>query len=284
MFNNKRHPDVMGDREVVAFLTWLAVSKHLAANSQKVVLNALVFLYRNIVKRELGELGFTRSTKQRHIPTVLSPDEINAIIGFMNNKYKLIIQLLYGSGLRINECLRLRVQDVDLERCSVTVHDGKGNKDRQTLLARVLCAPIKKQINVALAIQTMDNQSNIGPSLPFALSIKYPNAYLQTPWMFLFPSVSLCAHPLTGELCRHHLHDSTIRKALQQAVRQTTIAKKVNCHTMRHSFATHLLQQGYDIRSVQELLGHNDVKTTQIYTHVLGQHYAGTVSPLDRIM
>lgn len=193
------------------------------------------------------------------------------------------MSLLYGSGLRVSECLRLWVQDIDLEHLSITVKDGKGRKDRQTLLSRSLVPMLKQRIEQARALQQQDNLRGIGPSLPFALGRKYPSAYRQPGWMYLFPSTCLCAHPLTGVLCRHHLHDSVIRKALQPAVVASGIRKKVNCHTFRHSFATHLLQSGYDIRTVQELLGHNDVATTQIYTHVIGQHYAGTVSPLDKL-
>lgn len=283
LYCGKRHPDDMGAPEVISFLTWLAVEKHVAINTQKVALNALVFLYRQIVKRELGDLGFTRATKQRHLPIVLSTEEIAKILNTITPKYKIVIELLYGSGLRINECLRLRVQDIDLFDFSLTVRDGKGNKDRKTILAKNLREPLENLIEKSKTVQAKDNLDNIGPSLPFALSKKYPNAYKQHGWMYIFPSVKYCPHPITGELCRHHLHDSVIRKALQRAVNATDIVKKVNCHTMRHSFATHLLAQGYDIRNVQELLGHNDVKTTQIYTHVLGEHFAGTVSPLDRM-
>lgn len=274
----------MAESDVISFLSYLASIRHVAPNTQKVALNAVVFLYRQIVKRELGDLNFKRSTKQRQLPVVLSPQEVSNVIQQINPRHRIVIQLLYGSGLRVNECLSLRVQDVNLSNLSLTVRDGKGNKDRQTLLSTNLSEPLIALIEKAKQLQQQDNLTNVGPSLPYALGKKYPNAYREPGWMFVFPSLKLCAHPLTGEVCRHHLHDSSIRKSLQQAVRKAKIEKKVTCHTMRHSFATHLLEQGYDIRSVQELLGHNDVKTTQIYTHVLGKHYAGTISPLDRIM
>jgi len=212
---------------------------------------------------------------------VLTTSEISAIFSHLTGRNLLIFKILYGSGLRVNECLRLRVQDIDLENLTLTVRDGKGNKDRQTLLSHALVEPLKVLISDAIALQKKDNAQAVGPSLPNALAIKYPNAFRQAAWMFIFPSQRLCFHPLTKKLCRHHLHDSTLRKFLQSAVLKSNVHKKVNCHTMRHSFATHLLAQGTDIRTVQELLGHNDLNTTQIYTHVLGEHYAGTVSPLD---
>ncbi|EGM76809.1 integron integrase [Rheinheimera sp. A13L] len=284
LFHQKKHPQEMGAEEVKNFLSWLANQRHVAVNTQKVALNALVFLYHKFLKLELGELGFKHAVKQRSLPVVLSVAEVAAVLQHLKGLPLLVVSLLYGSGLRVSECLRLRVQDVDLEHLSITVRDGKGRKDRQTLLSRSLVPTLKQRIEQALALQQQDNLRGIGPSLPFALGRKYPSAYRQAGWMYLFPSTCLCAHPLTGVLCRHHLHDSVIRKTLQPAVVASGIRKKVNCHTFRHSFATHLLQSGYDIRTVQELLGHNDVATTQIYTHVIGQHYAGTVSPLDKLI
>jgi len=217
------------------------------------------------------------------LPIVLTQDEVAKILCHMSGKAKLVIQMLYGSGLRVNECLRLRIQDVSFTDLSVTVRDGKGNKDRQTLLSRTCVHELKNCIENALLIQQKDNKNGYGPSLPYALDRKYKNAFRSPNWMFIFPSQAICNHPNTGILCRHHQHDSTIRKALKPAVLTSKIYKKVNCHTFRHSFATHLLQSGTDIRSIQELLGHNDVSTTQIYTHVIGEHFAGTVSPLDKL-
>lgn len=283
-YSGKRHPAEMGAAEVKAFLSFLAVDRHVAVNTQKSALNALVFLYHKFLRKELGDLGFRLATKQRSLPVVLSPEEISRVLTAINDKHRLIFELLYGSGLRISECLRLRIQDIDLSRLAVTVRNGKGNKDRQTLLSPKITGKLEAAISEALIILRADNEQGVGPSLPYALGRKYPNAYLSPKWAFIFPSNNLCEHPITGIICRHHLHQSVARKALQAAVRKSGINnKKVNCHSFRHSFATHLLESGTDIRSVQELLGHNDVKTTQIYTHVLGQHYAGTQSPLDRI-
>lgn len=283
-YMGKRHPGEMGAKEVKVFLTYLANERFVAVNTQKVALNALVYLYQKFLGVELGGLGFSLATKQRSIPSVLTKEEVASIIDTLSGRNRLIIELLYGSGLRVSECLRLRIQDIDLQELSLTVRDGKGNKDRQTLLSPRLRATLSEAMDKALTLQREDNAQEVGPSLPYALGRKYPNAYRSPMWAFIFPSTGLCRHPVTGVLCRHHLHQTVIRKALKQAVNTAGIInKKVNCHTFRHSFATHLLESGTDIRTVQELLGHNDVKTTQIYTHVLGQHYAGTSSPLDRL-
>lgn len=285
LFNGKTHPEKMGAKEVKAWLSWLANYRHVAVNTQKVALNAVVFLYHKVLKIELGDIGFTLAHKQRQLPSVLNRKEVADILNALDKRTRLIISLLYGSGLRISECLRLRIQDVDLQYLSIIVRDGKGNKDRQTLLSHSLVNDLKAVIVYAKEMQLHDNAQGIGPSLPGVLYKKYPNAYRKSGWMFLFPASGYCLHPIGNFYCRHHLHDSAVRKSLQKAVLKAGLTdKRVNCHTFRHSFATHMLQSGYDIRSVQELLGHNDVKTTQIYTHVLGQHYAGTRSPLDTLL
>jgi integron integrase len=283
-FHNKRHPKEMGAEEVRQFLDFLANERGVAVNTQKLALNALVFLYHKFLQVNLGDLGFRLATKQRSLPCVLTTLEVNRIIDQLEGRNRLIIQLLYGSGLRISECLRLRMQDINLSGLALTIRDGKGNKDRQTLVSAKLVADLQQFMSMAKALQVQDNSQGLGPSLPYAIDSKYPNAFRSPAWAFLFPSTSLCQHPITDKLCRHHLHQSVVRKCLKQAVSKAGITdKRVSCHTFRHSFATHLLQAGTDIRSVQELLGHNDLKTTQIYTHVLGEHYAGTISPLDRL-
>lgn len=283
-FINKRHPADAGGQEVKEFLTYLAVTRNVAVNTQKVALNALAYLYMKFLNKELGDLGFKLATKQRHLPQVLTMEEVGEILFQLEGRNRLIIALLYGSGLRVSECLRLRVQDVDLNHMALTIRDGKGRKDRQTLLAAGLKDPLKEMIQRAIRIQEEDNLKGVGPSLPTALAKKYPNAFRMPAWAFLFPSTVLCAHPYDGTLCRHHLHDSVVRKFLATAVRLAGVnTKRVSTHTFRHSFATHLLTGGTDIRTVQELLGHNDVSTTQIYTHVIGKHYAGTLSPLDKL-
>lgn len=284
LFHQKRHPDTMGKDEVKAFLTWLAVKRNVAVNTQKVALNAIVFLYHKVLKQELGELGFSLATKQRHLPSVLTQAEVAMILQQLVGRDRLIIELLYASGLRITEVLRLRVQDIDFDNYSICVRDAKGNKDRQTLLSESVVAPLKLEIAKALVLRQKDNQHKIGPSFSHQLGVKYPNAYKSPAWMFIFPSVSLSTNPVTGVSCRHHLHDSVIRKALKRAVALAGIEqKRVSCHTFRHSFATHLLQAGCDIRNLQELLGHNDVKTTQIYTHVIGKHFVNIRSPADAL-
>ena len=283
-FIGKRHPKDVGAKEVKDFLSWLANDRNVAINTQKVALNALVFLYQKILQRELGELGFVLASRQRRLPDVLTPTEVHCILSQLEGRNRLAVQLMYGSGLRVSECLRLRVQDVDLDRCSLTIRNGKGNKDRQTLLSQCLREPLEEALQRGIRVQEADNLQGLGCSLPHALGRKYPNAYRSPGWAFIFPSDGLCKHPVSGLQCRHHLHQTVISKALRRAVSRSGITmKRVNCHTFRHSFATHMLSSGTDIRTVQELLGHNDVKTTQIYTHVLGQHYAGSQSPLDRL-
>lgn len=284
LFHKKQHPQLLGSEQVKDYLAWLANDRRVAVNTQKVALNALVFLYHKILKKELGELGFSLAQKQRQLPTVLRPDQVYAILSQLEGRNHLIISLLYGSGLRVAECLRLRVQDVDFHRLCLTVRDGKGKKDRQTLLSHSAVDNLHLAIEYSLKVQRQDNAQGLGPSLPHAIDRKYPSAFKTQAWMYVFPATNICTNPYSGKPCRHHLHDSVVRKAINYAKNKAGITRqRVTAHTFRHSFATHLLQQGHDIRTVQELLGHNDVKTTQIYTHVLGQHYAGTTSPLDAL-
>lgn len=282
-FHKFKHPKEMDSPEVIQFLDHLASDRHVTVNTQRVALNAIVFLYTKIMDKPMKGLGFKLATKPRQLPTVLTVLETSKILDQLTGVHRLIVEMMYGSGLRVSECLRLRVQDIDFEKNSLTVRDGKGGKDRVTLLGVRLKKQLQQQIDKALLVQQQDNINGTGPSMPIALSRKYPAAFRSKNWMFIFPSTMLCRHPISNKFCRHHLHTSIIRKALKAAVARTDVRKRVTCHTFRHSFATHLLESGTDIRTVQELLGHTDIKTTQIYTHIIGKHYAGTQSPLDRI-
>lgn len=281
-FTDKRHPAECGAEEVTAFLTHLAVDGQVSVNTQKIALNALVFMYRHVVKQELGDLGFTLARKQRQLPNPIPRDEIVELFKQLHGRNKLIFQLLYGSGLRISECLRLRIKDIDLTNHSITVIDGKGRKDRQTLLAESLDTALKAQMDAAILVHAKDRSKNVGVAIEPALSRKYPNAKYQKAWAYLFPSSQWCESPYTNEVCRYHLHPTVPTRALKKAVAAANLShQRITCHTFRHSFATHLLRSNTDIRTVQELMGHNDVRTTQIYTHVIGTHYAGTTSPVD---
>jgi len=281
-YHNYRHPRDMGPDEVMKFLGYLAAKRQVAINTQKIALNAVAFLYNQFLEMPLGDLNFTFASRPRRLPEVLNGGEVGAILRVMKGRDKLIFSLLFGSGLRITECLRLRVKDFNFSQGTLTVRDGKGGKDRVTILSPTLRPAIEVAISEALAKQKLDNTKGVGPSLPGVLGKKYPSAYRDPAWMFVFPSTTVCTHPITGILCRHHLHDSVPRKALKQATAEANMRhRRISCHTFRHSFATELLKSGRDIRTVQELLGHYDVKTTQIYTHVLGNQFAGTSSPLD---
>ncbi|MFT4816872.1 MAG: integron integrase [Pseudohongiellaceae bacterium] len=284
LYTDKKHPSEVDVSQIQSYLTHLASEKHVSANTQKVALNALVYLFQKFLGREIGKLGFKLATMQRSIPIVLSVGEVAEILRHLEGRNKLIIQLLYGSGLRVSECLRLRVMDIDLDRFALIVFDGKGRKDRVTILSSQLKAALEERIELAHVVQGKNNERGVGPSMTPSKSRKYPGAFKSPEWTYTFSSSSLCAHPLTGEICRHHLHPTMVRKFLQVAVKSSAVkSKRVTCHTFRHSFATHLLASGSDMRTVQELLGQNDVSTTQTYTHVLGRHYAGTVSPLERL-
>ncbi len=282
-YHRFRHPKEMENKEIEAFLAHLSTERYVTANTQRLALNAVLFLYNKFLQKNITNINIRKAKKPQRLPTVLTINETALIIKQLSGIHKLIVEMMYGSGLRVSECLRLRVQDIDFHNNSVTVRNGKGGKDRVSILSNELKNELLLQIRSAVDIQLQDNESDIGPSMPSALARKLPTAYRNRAWMFVFPSTTLSKHPVTNILCRHHLHTSIVRKAVKLAATEAKMSKRVTCHTFRHSFATHLLQSGADIRTVQELLGHTDVKTTQIYTHILGQHYAGTVSPLDKI-
>jgi integron integrase len=283
LFHNKRHPQEMGATEIEAFLTHLAVQEQVAASTQNQAFSAVLFLYNSVLKLELDRpVDALRARRSQTLPTVLTQTEVMQVINRLSGVYQLVIKLLYGSGLRLTEGLRLRVKDIDFEHHQITIWDGKGMKSRVTMLPVQLVEPLKLHLPSVQLLHQQDLQQGYGSVyLPFALERKYPHASREWKWQYVFPSDRLSKDPRSGIVRRHHLHQSTLQKALTDAVRQTKIPKRVSCHTFRHSFATHLLQNGYDIRTVQELLGHQDVKTTMIYTHVLDRGGRGVRSPLD---
>ncbi len=282
-FHGRRHPDAMGKREVEAFLTHLAVDRHVAPATQNQALNALLFLYRRVLEVDLPWLDdVVRAKPSQRMPVVLTRSEVREVLGILPPPHDLIAGLLYGSGLRISEALRLRVKDADLERRELLIRDGKGAKDRVTVLADSVRDGLRIQIERALAISDIDRrQQRGGVVLPYALNAKYPNARFEPAWQWVFPARGLSRDPRTGLIRRHHVIDQATQRAVRQAARRAGIRKPVTCHVFRHSFATHLLESGADIRTVQQLLGHSDVRTTMIYTHVIHRGAMGARSPLD---
>jgi integron integrase len=282
--NGKRHPRTLGGPEVEVFLSRLAVEGRVSANTQNQALSALLFLYREVLGVDLPWLeNVTRAKRPQRVPTVLSRDEVRRVLALMDGRAGLVAALLYGSGLRLMEALRLRVKDVDFGRNEIVVRDGKGGKDRRTMLPAALAAPLHAQVGQARVLHEADLREGFGEAwLPHALSRKYPNAGREFGWQYVFPALRRSHDPRDGAQRRHHLDDAVLSRALKGACRRAGIAKPVSAHTLRHSFATHLLEMGHDIRTVQELLGHKDVSTTQIYTHVLNRGGHGVPSPLDR--
>ncbi len=282
LFHNKRHPREMGEPEVIAFLTYLAVKRKVAASTQNQALNALVFMYKAVVKRPLGELqGAARAKRPQRLPVVLSSPEVGAILARLSGTHWLIGCLLYGSGLRILEALRLRVKDIDYRSRAIVVRDGKGAKDRVVTLPDELGEPLRRHLENRQTLFERDVRDGVADVyLPNALARKYPNAAREWGWQYAFPSGVVSIDPRSGAVHRHHLDSRTAGRAVTQAARHAGIAKHVTCHTLRHSFATHLLERGMDIRTVQEQLGHADVRTTQIYTHVLERGGHAVRSPL----
>lgn len=278
-FHDTRHPAEMGAEEIRTFLSQLATAGRVAASTQNQALAALLFLYRHVLRIEKA----VRARRARKLPVVLTPAETQAVLSQLTGTHGLIAGLLYGSGLRLLECLRLRVKDLDFACHQLTVRHGKGEKDRVTMLPQRLEAALQDHLRRVKEQHTRDLAEGFGTvELPYALARKYPNAPRSWGWQYVFPSMNRSTDPRSGEVRRHHLSESSVQKAVTAAVRKAGITKPGSCHTLRHSFATHLLQAGYDIRTVQELLGHKDVSTTMIYTHVLNRGGKGVRSPLDR--
>lgn len=278
------HPSQMTVREINLFITHLVVERKVSESTQNQALSAILFLYRNVLQVTLDEtvLPPLRPQKNKRVPTVLSKDEVRAVISRLDGVYKLMAQILYGSGLRLMECLRLRIQDVDFDNHQLIVRDGKGGDDRVTMLPDSLIPPLRQHILQVQATHQSDLAKGFGTVyLPHALEKKYPNAQRDWLWQYLFPASTLYKDPRTGITRRHHIHETALQRAVKEAAQAAKIQKRVSPHTFRHSFATHLLQNGYDIRTVQELLGHKDVKTTMIYTHVLQRGGLAVKSPLD---
>ncbi len=270
--------------KIAPYLEYLAVNRNVAPNTQSIALNALIFFYKHILELKIeGKLAFKRATKPRRLPVVLSVNEINRLLsGIDNTLYRLMASLLYGSGLRLMECIRLRICDLDFDYKQIVVRDGKGKKDRVVPMPESLIISLQEQLEKVRSLHTEDLEVGYGEvHLPYALARKYPAAAKEFRWQYAFPSVKISVDPRTKKAMRHHIHENNLQKWIKKSADKSGLPKKVNCHALRHSFATHLLQAGYDIRTVQELLGHADVSTTMIYTHVLNRGGRGVRSPLD---
>jgi integron integrase len=275
----------MGAPEIADFLTWLATNRRVSASTQNQSLSALLFLYRHVLHIEIGPIeNVPRARMPVRVPVVLSRDEIARMMKHLDGVTWIMVALLYGAGLRLQECLELRVKDIDLERRQIVIRRGKGQKDRPTVLPTAVVQPLARHLESVKRQHEADLARGLGRVvLPFALDRKYPNAPTEWGWQFVFPASRVCTDPRWGPPTRFHLHESVVQKAVAHAARQAAITKRVGPHTFRHSFATHLLEDGYDIRTVQELLGHADVSTTMVYTHVLNRGPLGVRSPVDRL-
>ena len=284
-FNGTRHPTEIGKKEIEKFLSYLAEDKNVAKSTQNQAFNAILFLYRHVLDLPVaGKIEAARSTKPKHMPVVLTRDEVRTVIENMTGIYQLMAKLLYGSGLRLLEVIRLRVGDLDFGNNLIIVRDSKGNKDRNTILPREAQAPLKEHLKKVRAIFEKDlAEGNANVYLPHALADKYPNAGKSWIWQYVFPSKDISRDPRAGIMRRHHTYEGSLQKAVKTAAQKSDIPKRISCYTLRHSFATHMLESGKDIRTVQELLGHSDVRTTMIYTHVMSKNMGQITSPLDEL-
>lgn len=285
LFHGKRHPEAMGAAEVEAFLTHLAVERNVASSTQNQALSAILFLYKEVLGKDLPWLeNVERAKRPARLPVVLTPAEVRAVMAHLDGRHRVMAGLLYGAGLRLMECVRLRVKDVDFAYQQITVRDGKGNKDRVTMLPQSVVEPLRDHLAKVRILHGRDVEEGFGEVyLPFALERKYPRAGREWGWQYVFPATKRSVDPRSGKERRHHIDEQSLQRAVKNAVRLAGVNKQASCHTFRHSFATHLLESGYDIRTVQELLGHNDVSTTMIYTHVLNKGGKGVRSPLDHL-
>jgi len=282
--HGKRHPAEMGESEITAFLSSLAVKQRVSSSTQNQALSALLFLYREVLRIELPWMDrIVRAKTPARLPVVLTRSEVRAVLERTNGTPKLMVSLLYGAGLRLMECCRLRIKDVDFATSEITVRGGKGDRDRRTILPSTLREELRTHVATVQHTHAGDLVRGAGwVELPNALDRKYPNAGREWPWQWVFPATRHYRDTTTGQIRRHHLHESVLQRAFREAALAARIAKPATCHTLRHSFATHLLEDGYDIRTIQELLGHRDVSTTMIYTHVLNRGGRGVRSPMDR--
>lgn len=284
LFHNKQHPEELDSTHIQEYLSFLATEQNVAASTQNQARAAIMFLYREILDKEMlldsEEIDF--AAKPKKIPTVFSREEARAVLNHFTGNTWLMASLLYGAGLRVTECLRLRVKDIDFDLNQIIVRDGKGGKDRVTVLPKSLVKPLQRQIQRAESQLKTDLSNDVdGVSLPNALAEKYPNAATSLAWQYLFPSRDVSEDPRSGNMLRHHFSTSGLQSAVRRAIERSGVNKAASCHTFRHSFATHLLEHGYDIRTVQELLGHSDVRTTMIYTHIVKKGGRAVQSPID---
>lgn len=284
-FHGKRHPQEMGAPEIIAFLNYLALKRHVSASTQNQALNAILFLYKQVLMLELEDLSqFTRAKRPKRLPVVLTEAEISLIMARLNEPHLTMVGLMYGSGLRIMECLRLRILDIDFARRELFVRSGKGGRDRVTILPEKLIPTLKAQIHVISRYHQAALANGVDHVfLPGALARKYPGAGKELKWQYVFGSRNISIDPVCGKRARHHMNEKSVQRTIRWAIKQAGIMKHATCHSFRHSFATHMLEGGYDIRTVQELLGHKNVNTTMIYTHVLNKGGKGVNSPLDNL-
>lgn len=286
LYHGKRHPRDMGPREVTAFLSYLALERNVSPSTQNQAFNALMFLYRHILDQPIEGLnGTVRAKKRQKIPVVLTTDEIRSVLKELDGLHWLAACLLYGSGLRLMECLRLRVMNIDFNHRAIYVHNGKGGKDRVVTLSEQIITPLKRHLAQVKSIHEKDLADGFGAVyLPYALARKYPNAEREWGWQYVFPASKRSVDPRSQVIRRHHFDEKSVQRAVKKAIRRAGIHKPASCHTLRHSFATHLLERGMDIRTVQEQLGHKDLRTTQIYTHVINRGGNAVISPLGAVM